>query len=268
MNWFTKNMWKPDPVAAPTPPVAPVGPPRIVSSYYPHWASRTGDITPAILDRLDKGTIIGVHHTMDKSDIKDILNHPKRFFISWYAECNINETDDAATGVPVVQRIAQAKVKQTSLVLSGFAHERFANLVELDAAREKEAGDLSGMGNQEEDWMKDADMVHAANFRYLAKSPTPGQVSKLRAAFGQDFVERIVYEDVTANPADEYRQNARALAKQGNIMTLIIHSGNYGGFQATSREAAIAIIRADFNLPNVEAYYGLPEGFQKLKSFS
>ena len=264
------DLLAPEPQPAPAPakpvlrPVAPVLVKR--RSYYPHWAAGSGELPSEVLARLIKGTMIGVHHTMSVPDLRQLLLHPRQYQIAWYAECNVTETNDAATGVPVVRRIAQAKTKQT-LLAQEFGHHRFANLMELDAAREKEGDELSGPGNKAADWEKDADILKAAQFRYLAKSPKPKQVAKLRALFGADFVPHIVYEDVTAEPADEYRKSARKLARDGETVTLIIHSGAYGGFKATSLSEASRIVSADFDLPNVEAYYGRPNSMSHIKEF-
>lgn len=236
---------------------------RTTASYYPHWASRDGEFTDAVLNSLAPGTILGVHHAASKDEVRRLLRHPKGFKIAWYLESNTDETDDSETGVPVVNRIAQAKTTQTVVGL----HDRFANMCELDAAREKADGNLSGAANSKTAWAHDADMVNAANFSYLAKSPRPSHVDKLRTKYDTHFVPRIVYEDVTAYPPDDYRIGARTLAAAGNVITLIIHEGAYGGFKGTSRSDALAVLKKDFNYPNVEAYHGQPHGAEKLKSF-
>ncbi len=232
-------------------------------SYYPHWASHDGEFTDVVLDSLEPGTILGVHHATSKAEIRRLLRHKNNFQIAWYLESNTDEKDDSETGIPVVTRITQAKAAQAMIEQS----DRFANMCELDAAREKADGNLSGAANSSEAWEHDAELVHAANFSYLAKSPRPSHIARLRKMFGTRFVPRIVYEDVTAYPPDAYRIGARTLAAAGNVVTLIIHEGAYGGFKGTSRSDALAVIKKDFNFLNVEAYHGQPHGAEKLKSF-
>lgn len=240
--------------------------------YYPHWAARDGSITPRIMNELPPGTIIGAHHGWPLAELKRILDFPgKRFRIAWYAESNIaTDEDPVPAGTPVARRIAEASAKQK--VLAGkYGKHRFANLIELDAEREKRSGELAGDGNRPADWLADAEAAKAAGFGYIAKSPTVAQVRELRSKLGAGFVSRIVYEDVTAGPDATnpgYRRDAKAMAKRGERVTLIVHEGAYGGFPATPLERARAVIGSDFDLPNVEAYWGRPNGFMKLKSFA
>jgi hypothetical protein len=253
------------------------------ASYYPHWASESGSITSKILSDLPAGTIIGVHHDPSEngtplSVLKQILAASgKGFKISWYAECNIRESNDPTpVGTPVADRIREAARRQKDLIDNhGVSADRFANLIELDAAREKHSGDLPSVaGNRAGDWIKDARAVKAAGFRYLAKSPTVEQVDTLRSELGDDFVPRIVFEDVTGPASDPgYRTDAIALAGRGEIVTLIIHEGAFGGFQPTTEGRAKAVIAEHFSLPrlNVEAYWGrvetAPAAFKLLKPF-
>ncbi len=244
------------------------------SSYYPHWVSRDGNVTNSVLRRLAPGTTIAVHHAWDVADIKRILNAPGKHKVSWYIEANIRERNDPAPiGMPVLRRIAAAKEKQ-AVLRKEFGPERFANFIELDGARDKYEGSLRGRGNGRTDWINDARSAKSAGFRYVAKSPTFAHVKALRKTMGADFVPHIVFEDVTASlndPNPGYRSDAKSLAAAGEPVTLIIHEGAYGGFPATPLEKAKAVIKADFNLPNVEAYFGRAsssDGFVKLKSFA
>src|SRR5262249_26332609 len=144
--------------------------------------------------------------------VRGILDFPdKGFQISWYAESNLQEKNDEArpANTPVVNRIAEAKQTQTDL-LKTYPASRFANLFELDSARDKKDGNLRGPGNLAEDWLADAQAVCDAGFRYLAKSPRPEHVGQLRDKFGVDFVPRIVFKDVANNV--EYRNDAISLA--------------------------------------------------------
>ncbi len=252
--------------------VAPAA--AVPSSYYPHWVTRDGHVAASILGRLDPGTIIAAHHEWSLDDIGRILDYPgKRFKISWYVEANVQETDDPTpTGTPVAKRIGEARSKQDALARTHGA-ERFASLIELNGSRDKKDGNLKGNGNRPADWMKDAETVSAAGFRYIAKSPALEHVDALRARFGADFVPRIVFEDVTAGPRDSnpgYRSDARELAERGDTLTLIVHEGAYGGFPATTLAKARSVSESDFRAGNVEMYWGrksAQQGFVKVKSF-
>jgi len=245
---------------------------HVVASYYPHWVSRQGDLTPRIMRRLAPGTIIGAHHGWSLREIRRILDFPgKRFIIAWYAESNTREADDStAVGVPVAARIAEARRKQETLSAE-YGAERFADLMELDASRDKKDGALRGAGNGSNDWLADARAVKAAGFRYVAKSPKLAHVRELREKLGDDFVPRVVFEDVTASPRSAnpgYRADAKRVALSGEVITLIVHEGSYGGFPGTSRDRADRVIADDFDIGNVEAYWGRPSGFAKLKDFA
>ena len=174
--------------------------------------------------------------------------------------------------MPVAARIGEAKKKQTVLAAE-YGADRFVDLVELDGARDKYEGNLRGAGNHAGDWVNDASAAKAVGFRYVAKSPTHAHVRALRAKFGHAFVARMVFEDVTGNPTDThpgYRRDAKALAADGETVTLIIHQGAYGGFPATSLKKAKAVIRSDFAKRNVEAYWGretAQDEVVKLKDF-
>ncbi|MEZ5815923.1 MAG: hypothetical protein R3D44_02445 [Hyphomicrobiaceae bacterium] len=245
-----------------------------LASYYPHWVTRDGEVTSAIMNRLAPGTMIGAHHEWSLDAIRRILRYPgKRFKISWYVEANVAESDDPTpVGTTVAKRIDEARHKQ-ALLVDEFGGDRFPGLIELNGSRDKKDGNLDGPGNRPSDWLADAEAVSRAGFRYIAKSPAPWQVDELRARLGRDFVPRIVFEDVTASPGASnpgYRRDAAALAKRGEILTLIVHSGAYGGFPSTSLRRARAVMRADFVEPRVEAYWGrakASDGFVKLKSF-
>lgn len=233
-----------------------------VASYYPHWVARDGELSPKVLNALAPDTILAVHHTMSVAAIGRILNHPANFVIAWYAESNVEEEDDASTGTPVLNRIAQAKTKQKILEQT-YLPNRFADLIELDAAREK----YEGEHGSKKAWASDADFVSAANLKYIAKSPTLSEVLELQRMFGRDFVARVVYEDVTGGPDDGYFTDALDVVKLGIPVTLVVHEGAYGGFPGTSKTKALSVITTHFNKPNVEAYHGKPSGFEKLKSF-
>jgi hypothetical protein len=246
-----------------------------IASYFPHWVSRDGNMPPRILDNLVPGTVIAAHHGWDLSQLKRILDYPgKSFKISWYAEADMRSSNDPTpVGTTVATRVNEAKRKQGQLAKK-YGGNRFTNLFELDAAREKRSGNLSGRGNSRSDWVKDATAVQNAGFRFIAKSPTPAHVNELRAKFGRDFIPHIVFEDVTGSASDDnpgYASDAKRLAAKGENITLVIHSGAYGGFKATSLAEARAIVARKFNLRNVEAYWGKPNagsGFVKLKSFA
>lgn len=245
-----------------------------VPSYYPHWVTRDGHVAQSILERLAPGTIVAAHHEWSLDEIARILDHPeKRFKISWYVEANVQESDDPTpTGTPVARRIGEARAKQDQLVRT-YGAGRFANLIELNGSRDKKDGNLRGSGNRPADWMKDAETVAAAGFRYIAKSPALEHVDELRARFGAGFLPRIVFEDVTANASDSnpgYRRDARELAERGDTLTLIVHEGAYGGFPATSLAKARSVVDSDFRAGNVEMYWGrktAEQGFVKVKSF-
>ncbi len=250
----------------------------IPPTYYPHWATANGTVTDRILSRLPVGTIIGAHHAWEIEEIKRILDFPeKAFVIAWYAESNTLEPlDDVAPQVPVADRIAQAKGMQLQL-LPVYGEARFSNLFELDAAREKKLGGLADKsnGNKPVDWIADATAVRDAGFRYLAKSPSVDQVGELRAKLGDDFVPRIVFEDVTAQPGAAnpgYREDAKALAAKGFILTLIVHEAEHGDFPGTTKAKAQAIIDSDYaGYPFVEALWGREtnkDGFFRLKEFA
>jgi hypothetical protein len=229
-------------------------------SYYPHWVTRDGTITEAIMQRLDPGTIIAAHHVWDLAAVSAILDFPiKNFKVSWYAEANVWEIDDPIpTGITVEARIAEGKLKQDILIETYGAH-RFANMFELDGAREKKMGHLRGAGNQSSDWLADANAIKNNGFRYVAKSPTVDHLEELRTKFGTDFVAHVVFEDVTGNQTDEnpgYGEDADALAAFGEKLTLIIHEGAYGNFPATALDKAQAVVGARFNGPTIEAYWG------------
>lgn len=243
-------------------------------SYYPHWVTRDGHVSAAILERLEAGTIVAAHHEWSLDEIGRILDHPGRFKISWYVEANVQESDDPTpTGTPVARRIGESRAKQDQLART-YGAERFANLIELNGSRDKKDGNLKGSGNRPADWMKDAETVAAAGFRYIAKSPALAHVDELRDRFGPAFVPRIVFEDVTANPSDRnagYRSDAKELAARGDTLTLIVHEGAYGGFPATSLARARAVADSDFRAANVEMYWGrktATQGFVKVRSYA
>jgi hypothetical protein len=254
-------------------PIKPVG--GLPPSYYPHWVVRDGVVATSIMDQLAPGTMIAAHHEWSLDQIRRILDHPgKGFRVAWYIEANVEESDDPTpVGTPVVSRIKEARRKQDALMRE-YGVERFANLIELNGSRDKKDGNLSGEGNRPADWMRDAEVVASVGFRYIAKSPALAHVDELRARFGRDFVPRIVFEDVTAGPGDGnpgYRSDARALARRGDTLTLIVHEGAYGGFPATSLDKAQRVIESDFQSPHVEMYWGRKtarQGFVKVKSFS
>jgi hypothetical protein len=242
-------------------------------SYYPHWVSRDGNVSDKILRRLAPGTIIGVHHEWSLTELRRILDASGKFKLSWYVEANVRERNDPAPiGMPVAQRIAAARRKQTTLAKE-YPPERFANLIELDGARDKYEGQLRGRGNGRNDWVADAKAAKSAGFRYVAKSPTHAHVKALRKTLGADFVPHIVFEDVTGNINDAnpgYRKDAKQLAAAGESMTLIVHEGAYGDFPATPLAKAHTIVKADFDFPNIEMYWGRTTAdldFVKLKDF-
>ena len=244
------------------------------TSYYPHWVARDGTVTDAILKRLRPGSIVAVHHEWPLSELRRILNASGSFTLSWYVEANVQERNDPAPrGTPVAARIATAQKKQATLV-GEYGKNRFANLIELDGARDKYEGSLRGVGNNRKDWEVDAAAAKAAGFRYVAKSPSHAHVKDLRAKFGADFVPRIVFEDVTGSARDKnpgYRRDAKALAADGETVTLIVHEGAYGGFSATPLKKARSVVKSDFSQHNVEAYWGRKsskEEYVKLKDFT
>ena len=244
------------------------------TSYYPHWVARDGTVTDAILRRLQPGSIVAVHHEWPLSELRRILNASGKFTLSWYVEANVQESNDPAPrGMPVAARIATAQKKQASLV-GEYGKNRFANLIELDGARDKYEGSLRGKGNDRKDWEADAAAAKAAGFKYVAKSPSHAHIKDLRAKFGADFVPRIVFEDVTGNTLDNnpgYRNDAKALAADGETLTLIVHEGAYGGFPATPLKKARRVVKSDFSHRNVEAYWGRKssrEDYVKLKDFA
>ena len=247
---------------------------RSIQSYYPHWVTREGGITAGILNALAPGTVIAAHHSWELSEIRRVLDYPdKGFQISWYVEANVQEVDDpAAIGTSVTARIEEAKLKQEQFAKTHGA-DRFANLIELDGAREKKVGALSGPGNDASDWLADAIAARSAGFRYVAKSPKPAHVRELREKLGYDFVQRIVFEDVTGKPDDinpGYAKDAKALAAQGEILTLVIHEGTYGEFPGATLDQARTVVASEFNAAKVEAFFGrasTTEGFVQLKAF-
>ncbi|MGE0699517.1 MAG: hypothetical protein AB7O57_10510 [Hyphomicrobiaceae bacterium] len=246
-----------------------------VRPYYPHWVTRDGNVTAGIMSRLPAGTIIGAHHAWDLATLRRILDHPgKHFQISWYVESNVGERDDpTAVGVSVAARIAEAVAKQQSL-LRHYGSGRFAGLFELNGSRDKKDGNLVGRGNRPADWLRDAAAVQARGFRLIAKSPAPDHVDELRARFGKAFVPRIVFEDVSAAPGAAnagYRRDAKILSGRGETVTLVIHSGAYGGFPATPLPRARSVIASDFMAPATEAFWGRATaagGFERVKSFA
>ena len=245
-----------------------------VQSYYPHWVSRDGNVTDAILKRLKPGTTIAVHHAWDLQEMRRILNAPGKFKLSWYVEANLREKNDPTpVGMPVSKRVIAAKEKQLALQAE-YGQERFSGLIELDGARDKYEGQLRGRGNSKNDWVSDAKAAKSAGFRYVAKSPTVAHVKALRQTIGADFVPHIVFEDVTGSlndPNPGYREDAKMLAKAGEPVTLIIHEGAYGDFAETPLAKAHDVLKKDFDLPNVEAYWGRTHSdmeFVKLKGFA
>ena len=245
----------------------------IKTSYYPHWVMRDGNVTATTLRKLTPGSIIAVHHEWAVSDIRRILEAPGRFKISWYVEANVQERNDPAPrGMPVASRIGAARKKQ-DILAKEYPQDRFANLIELDGARDKYEGALHGVGNGRHDWVKDAAAAKAAGFRYVAKSPSRGHVKQLRASLGQDFVPRMVFEDITGSARDAnpgYHDDAKVYADSGEAVTLVVHEKAYGGFAATSLDKARTIVKRDFNKPNVEAYWGRADAaleFVKIKDF-
>mgnify|MGYP000961371036 CR=1 FL=1 len=111
------------------------GPPArafgLVADYYPHWATREGALPDAVLSALAVGTVIGVHHETTIDDIERLLSFPeKRFRIAWYAESNLQESEDAAPlGLPLAVRITEAGMRQAWLA-SRHGADRFADLIE------------------------------------------------------------------------------------------------------------------------------------------
>ncbi len=245
-----------------------------IQSYYPHWVTREGGISDEILSALAPGTLIAAHHRWELSEIRWVLDYPEKGFqISWYVEANVEEIDDpAATGTSVTARIQEARLKQDQFAETHGA-DRFANLIELDGAREKKVGGLSGSGNEASDWLNDAIAAQSAGFRYVAKSPKPAHIRELRQKLGHDFVQRIVFEDVTGKPDDPnpgYAKDAKALAAQGEILTLVIHEGTYGGFPGATLDQARTTVASEFNVGKVEAFWGraaTSEGFVRLKAY-
>lgn len=242
-------------------------------SYYPHWVSRDGNLSDKTLRRLAPGTIVGVHHAWSLMELRRILNASGKFKLSWYVEANVQERNDPAPrGMPVADRIAAAKKKQTALAKE-YALDRFANLIELDGARDKYEGQLRGRGNGRNDWVADAKAAKSAGFRFVAKSPTYAHVKALRKTIGADFVPHIVFEDVTGNlndPNPGYQEDAKKLAAAGESMTLVVHEGSYGDFPGTPLTKARAIVKANFDFPGVETYWGRASSdldFVKLKNF-
>ena len=248
---------------------------RSIISYLPHWVVRDGAVSSQLLDQLAPGTIVGAHHRWDIGTLSKILDYPDKLFgIAWYAEANLQEANDPCPiGTPVEARIAEARALQTEL-MKFYPAERFANMIELDGAREKKDGSLSGEGNSSADWLNDARAVQQAGFRFVAKSPTVAQLRELRDAFGEDFVQHIVFEDVTAQPTDVnrgYGDDAAALVSTEGRLTLIIHEGSYGGFPGTSLERARAVTSTTFARHNIEVYWGrssAASGVVKLQSFA
>jgi hypothetical protein len=245
-----------------------------INSYYPHWVSRTGDLTAEIMSALPQNTIVAMHHTASIETLRSVLDfQSKSFSIAWYIESDVQGTDDPApAGLSVKARIEDALAKRSAL-LAIYPADRVSNLIELDAARDKKDGQLIGEGNAASDWLIDARHVKEFGFKYLAKSPRPVHVRELRAAFGEDFVPRIVIEDVTGSRDDEnpgYGPDARALAARGEILTVVIHEGEHGQFPATSLDKARQTISAEFTGGSVEGYWGRtsdPSGFVRLKDF-
>lgn len=243
--------------------------------YYPHWVTRDGAITTSIMTRLPAGTVIGAHHGWSLSTLRAILDFPgKSFQIAWYVESNVMESDDPVpVGTPVAARIAEALRKQ-GILKGSYGSSRFANLFELNGSRDKKDGHLRGRGNLPSDWAQDAAAVKAAGFALIAKSPAPEHISELRERFGPRFVQRIVFEDVTASPGagnPGYRNDARALSGRGETVTLVIHSGAYGGFPATSLDTARSVLATDFASSRTEAFWGRESasaGFEHLKRFA
>lgn len=255
------------------PPAKPSSPPIV--SYLPHWVVRDGEVSDSLLEKLAPGTVIGAHHRWEFPEFSRILDYPdKRFRIAWYAEANVQETDDPTpAGTSVAMRIAEAKSKQTELK-KHYPEDRFANMIELDGSREKRDGHLSGQGNGRADWLKDARAVHAAGFRYVAKSPTAAQLRELRATLGKDFVQHVVFEDVTAGPGAVnrgYGNDAAALGSNNERLTLIMHEGAYGGFPGTTLVTASAVTKSRFSRHNIEVYWGRSSadaGVVKIQSFA
>jgi hypothetical protein len=253
-------------------PSAPVT--QGLTSYYPHWVTRGGDVPDEILSKLGPETTIGAHHAWEMDTLRYVLEYPeKRFKIAWYAESNVYEQDDPTTaGTSVATRIAEARNKQ-EILMKDFGADRFTNLIELDAAREKKDGQLLGAGNEASAWLTDAMAVKAAGYRYIAKRPRLAHLRELRQAIGQDFVAHVVFEDVaggSSNAATSYARDAKAIAARGEPMTIVLHEGAYGGYQATPLEKAKQVIFSNFNIRNVEAYWGgalADDRFVKLRSF-
>lgn len=237
--------------------------------YYPHWAVRDGTLTDAILQALPANAILGVHHHKSSiAELRKLLKFPgKRFQIAWYVESNLDEEseDDLTENrVPIAKRIAQARDKQDKLIDSGVAADRFANLVELDAARDKAEGDLPQIaGNRRDDAVRDARAVLAAGFKYHAKNFSPALLARVRSAlrseFGNDTVPRIVLEDVTGSADDPnpgYHDDAVELMRLGETLTLVVHEGAFGGFPGASLAKAKTVVARDFDAGNVEVWFG------------
>jgi peptidoglycan hydrolase-like protein with peptidoglycan-binding domain len=241
-------------------------------SYYPHWVKESGDISA--MESLPAGTIIGCHHRWSRETMKEVLDFKQGFLISWYCETNMNEENDDVrpTNTPVKVRIAEAKKMQDLLIAEGYSSKRFTNMFELDAARDKCEGNLEGPGNAREDALKDANLVKEAGFTYLAKSPNASFVATLVSKFGKSFVPRVVFEDC-ANNAD-YRDDAVILAKNGYVVTLVIHENIAGQESKTTLLKARNTVEAYFceSGMTVEAYHGKTAnstvGYVKIKDFN
>lgn len=239
----------------------------ITYPYYPHWVMRneSGDgetFSDVLLNSLPTNTIIGVHHKDDSvDDICRLLDYKapdgtvKNFSIAWYAESNEDEVDDPATG-PIEDRIREAARKQGELKKltksNGsvrYPANRFASLMELDAARERSKKDRHAH----------AAVVKECGFRYLAKSMTPQQIAALRNDLGTDFVQRIVFEDVTHN--SDYWSDAKALLESGETVTFVIHQGAYDGDPGTPLQDARAFVASRLSKTSylAEAWHGKPK---------
>ena len=191
--------------SVPTPAAVPAGggqplvaataaatPAAAIRSYYPHWAAENGELTAEILDRLPKGTILGLHHHASSfEDILELLHHENEFQIGWYIECNLLEPSEGqltVDRVPISNRVREAAKKQRTLIDDHHVDEgRFSELVEVDAAREKAEGfgedddgnSLEIPGNRPADFMRDARHVKEAGFLYHGKNMSAGLVARL-----------------------------------------------------------------------------------------
>jgi hypothetical protein len=185
--------------------------------------------------------------------------------VSWYGECNLSEDEDEMPkGTPISKRIVMAGNKNLKV-----PQAQRADLMELDAGRRKFLGELDTAwpGNDRKGFERDTENIMAASFRYLAKSPTFAEFAWLRKNYKPEFTPRIVFEDLLVD--SEYMDGYKEIREKFSDVpiTIICHSGAYGGAPGTSAATARAFADSLSDGEPVEVWLGLPTSAKLLRAF-